>query len=116
MRGNIGNVRGFELLGTLEDKTAIEVGAEDAGAADVINGAGQQVGVEDDEIGLFAGLEGTDSILGQHGVSGVDGIESNGLLTVQSFLGVEASIVPFGTAGESGPDTQKGIVWINRAQ
>ena len=83
----------------LEDAFAVEIGGQGAGLPDLVLRAGQEVAVDDDEVGLLALLERADPVLQEQQVGVVDGVEPDRLLAGQGLLGVEPALVALGLAG-----------------
>ena len=79
-----------------EHAFAVEIGGQGAGLSDLVFRAGQDVAVDDDEVGQLALFERADPVFEEQQVGVVDRVEPDRLLAGQGFLGVEPALVALG--------------------
>ena len=82
----------------------------------VVDGAGEEVAIHDDEVGEFAGFEGADLVFPEEQVGVVAGVELDGLLAGEGFFRMQFAVIPLGGAGDGGPHAEEGIVGIDGAE
>src|SRR6266536_5507655 len=74
------------------------VSAQHPGGGDIVFRTSQQVGVKHDEVGQFAGLDGTEPVVATQQAGVVDGVESDGLRAGERLLGMQAAFILAGPA------------------
>src|SRR5579863_10378785 len=98
------------------DEPAAEVRALHLDLPDLVHRAGQDIAVEDDEVGKFARLERALLLLLEHQVGVIDRVEPDRLLARDALFRVQRLIRPARLARERYPHPEKRIVGIDRPQ
>lgn len=98
------------------DGLAVQESLADLGGGQIVDGAGEEVAVEDDEVGELAGFEGADLLFAEKEEGVVGGVEANGLFAGEGFFWVQRAVVPTGFAGDGGAHGEEGVVGIDTAQ
>ncbi len=96
------------------DGFSADDGAEDFGVEDFGGGGGEEVAVEDDEIGEEAGLEAADAGFAEFGEGGGLGVGVDGLPDGEALFGVEGLGAGFVLAGDGGIEASEGIDGFDR--
>ena len=91
------------------DGSASEDGAEDLCVEDLERGGGEEVAVEDDEIGEEAGFEAAEAGFAERGEGRRLGVGVDGFLDGQALLGVEGLGAGFVLAGDGGVEAAEGV-------
>src|SRR5262249_16955820 len=79
---------GSPALLPLVHQLSAQVGKQTLGILDVVNWTGEEVPIDDDEVGQLALLERADLVLQEHEVSVIDGVEAESLFAAEGLLGV----------------------------
>ena len=101
-----------ELIRT-EDNFAAHHGQEHLGIGNVVHGAIQNVGINHDEIGIFARLDGAFLFLFKIQPGIVVSVEADGLFARELLIGIDDGAL-FGFAGHRDPDAEPGVPGIQR--
>lgn len=100
----------------LEDELAGEPGFEDLGLHEVVDGAGQGIAIQEDEVGEFAGLQAASVFFGFEEDGVVAGVEADGFFACEGVLDVDGGVELAGFAGDGGPHAEPGVVGIDAAE
>src|SRR6266516_6303396 len=98
--------------GFLVNQGPSRVSAPHPGGGDIGFRTSQQGGVKHDEVGQFAGLDGTEPVVATQQARVVDGVESDGLRAGERLLGMQAAFILSGLARDGGGQAKEGIVGI----
>src|SRR4051812_37500086 len=93
-----------------------EIGLQDFGLGNLIDGTGEQVRVDDDQVSKFARFQRSELLFTAQNLRVVDGVKTDGLFSGESFFGMERAIEVFGAARDRGLHAEEWIVGIDRTE
>lgn len=100
----------------LKDDFATEPGFEHLGLHEVVDGAGQRVAINEDDVGELAGFEAAGVLLGLEEEGVVAGVEAQGFFAGEGVFDVDRFVEFACFAGDGGPHAEPGVVGIDAAE